>query len=125
MKGDSELIRQLMLALEASEGPFTAANPIDGFDQSQVAYHLALIISTGFAAGKVQYSLGNRDSTIPTVAIAFRLTPEGHDFIDTIRDETIWNRTKQKVATVGGSVSIDVLKEVATALAKSALGVHS
>ncbi len=125
MKRDSELIRQLMLALEASEGPFSASNPVDGFNQSQVAYHLALIVNSGLAAGNVQYSLGNRDSTIPAMAIAFRLTPEGHDFIDAVRDETIWNKTKQKVATVGGSVSLGVLKEVATALAKTALGLTS
>ncbi|MDI9247117.1 DUF2513 domain-containing protein [Stenotrophomonas sp. RS-48] len=122
MKRDSELIRQLMLALETSERPFSATNPIEGFTQPQVAYHLALIVDSGLAVGNVQYSLGSRDSTVPTAALAFRLTPEGHDFIDTIRDETIWNKTKQKVATVGGSVSIGVLKEIATALAKSALG---
>ncbi len=125
MKRDSELTRQLMLALEASEGPFSAANPVEGFTQPQVAYHLALIVSSGLAVGNVQYSLGSRDSTIPAVAIAFRLTPEGHDFVDTIRDETIWNRTKQKVATVGGSVSMGVLKEIAAALAKTALGLTS
>lgn len=45
----------------------------------------------------------------------------GHQFLNTIRDDTIWKRTKLKASKLA-SLSIPVLQELATSITKSILG---
>ena len=53
--------------------------------------------------------------------IVYSITYEGHQFLNTIRDDTIWNNTKTKVSKLS-SVSIPILQEVASSIIKSMLG---
>ena len=50
------------------------------------------------------------------------LTWAGHDFLDSIRDESVWSAVKKKLTAVGGSASIDVLKALVTQVVKGKLG---
>lgn len=43
------------------------------------------------------------------------LTPQGHEFLENIRDENNWNQTKQYAKKVG-SFSLDVLSKIAVNL---------
>ena len=43
----------------------------------------------------------------------FRITNEGHDFLDSIRDDRLWTRVKDRIAQHGGNWTMDVLKAVA------------
>ena len=52
-----------------------------------------------------------------------RLTAAGHDFLNAIRDETVWKKTQEKVSTVGGGVAINVLVAIATEFLKKKLGI--
>ena len=47
------------------------------------------------------------------------LTWEGHEFLDAVRHETVWAKTKEVVKSKGGSVSFEVLKELAIQTFKS------
>lgn len=122
MKRDNDLIRKLMLELEVANRVVTADLEVDGYERNQIAYHLSLIVKTNLADGNVSYYMGNEDPTVPGAVMALRLTPAGHDFIDTIRDDRVWSKTKETVAKVGGSVSVDLLKQVAGSAAKAMLG---
>ena len=42
-----------------------------------------------------------------------RMTSYGHDYLDNVRDDTIWNETKQKINGVASSVSLEIVKSVA------------
>lgn len=54
MKRDLELIRQLMLAIELRDTRFsTESIEIDGYDSSQINYHLKLMIEAELVVGKV------------------------------------------------------------------------
>ena len=46
-----------------------------------------------------------------------RLTWEGHEFLDTVRDPEIWRKTKSGAATAGG-YAFGFMKDLATAYAK-------
>jgi hypothetical protein len=46
-----------------------------------------------------------------------RLTWEGHEFLDAVRDPEIWRKTKAGAATTGG-FTLGLLKDLATAYAK-------
>jgi hypothetical protein len=51
-----------------------------------------------------------------------RLTWDGHEFLDSIRDDSVWSAVKKRLAPIGGSVSIGVLRAVAVEVVKSRLG---
>ncbi len=46
------------------------------------------------------------------------MTWEGHDFLDAIRNDTIWNRVKATVTEKGGGASVEVMKEIAIQIGK-------
>lgn len=101
MKRDDEYIRNILLELEGSDSPFlqvaqTTWSPSD-HDQKNM-YHIELLCDVGYLQRHSQSQ--------------FRLTSQGHDYLESIRDETIWNKTKEGAAKVGG-VSISFMKEIA------------
>lgn len=122
MRRDDDLIRQLMLDLETAREGVGDAHLVPGYTRDQVAYHLALILASGLAEGPpTKYSLGG-DVSVPSLVYAFRLTPAGHDFIDTLRDATIWKKVKESSVKVGGSLTLELLKQLGTAIMKAQLG---
>ncbi len=46
------------------------------------------------------------------------MTYTGHDYLDSVRDEEIWNKTK-KIGEESGAWSLDMLGEIAQGLIKS------
>lgn len=105
MQRDPELIRLLMLKLEALPVRAMAIVMIncrehlavDGYTSDQIIYHVDQILMNGWID-----SAGGRGMN-PSAQFSFRaLTPEGHDFIDSVRDEAIWKLTKDGVSAAGG-----------------------
>ena len=43
---------------------------------------------------------------------SMRMTSQGHDMLDAIRSDTIWNKAKDGAASVGG-VTLGILKDLA------------
>lgn len=52
------------------------------------------------------------------------LTWQGHQFLDNIRSDTVWHKTKTKVAESIGSASVSILSQVAASFVKSMLGLN-
>lgn len=123
MKRDNEIIRALMLDLEQTDRPINGGHQVPGYSKEQVAYHLALIVKEGYAEGPApRYSTGGGDPTIPVLVLALRLTPAGHDFIDTLRDDAIWAKVKERTGKVVGGVTLAILKDVGAAVLRQQLG---
>lgn len=53
-----------------------------------------------------------------------RLTFEGHNYLNAIRDNTIWAKTKEKLVSVGSSATIEIVSQLATSIAKKTLGIE-
>ena len=49
------------------------------------------------------------------------MTWEGHDFLDKIRENTIWNKTKGLIKDKALPMTLDVIKEIATAVISETL----
>lgn len=105
MRRDPELIRQLMLKLESLNKSATAIVmvgyrenlSIDGYTDDQVYYHVEQILMNGWLD-----MAGGRGMN-PSGHFSFRaLTPAGHDFVDSVRDDAIWQLTKQGANAAGG-----------------------
>ena len=119
-----ELVRQILFKIEDEIDNVAQFNlEIDGYTMEQVAYHCALLHEGGYIHSyKAQYGSGE----IYTFGVG-RLTWEGHEFLDKIREDTIWNKTKDTISNKGLPFVFDVVKSVSTGiisnLIKSALSV--
>lgn len=106
MKRDDEYIRALLFEFEAQQDWLVILREYIGMpaEERKRQYHVLLLCDAGLAkeVGKSSY----------------RLTAAGHDFLDAIRSEGIWQRTRAVVAEEGGSVAFDLLKSLALGFAK-------
>jgi hypothetical protein len=119
MKRDLELIRQLMLAIELKGDDFNPENiEINGYDPSQINYHLQLLVEAELAVGKV---LNFFNSDRPTITIK-KLSWEGCNFLDDARNESVWQKTMEIVKDKGGSVSVGVLIQLLASVSKQLVG---
>ena len=50
------------------------------------------------------------------------MTWRGHEFLDAVRDDTVWKKTKDKVASSGVTATVEILTQVATGIVKQMLG---
>ena len=120
MKRDMDLIRTILLAVEGADERILDAGELasDSWSRVTVARHMELLINAGLAEGDVsEYIGGGVDAFIS------KLTWNGHDFLDAIRSDSVWEKTKATVAETVGSASFEVIKAVATAVALKALGI--
>ncbi len=118
MKRNLDLIRNILFAVENSNS-IDASLTLNSLsklhqDQELILYHVFLLDDAGFIIGII-------DETAPYVSIT-RLTNEGHDYLDTIRDASVWKQTKSTLGKISGSASLEVVKTIASKLALSFLG---
>ena len=115
-----DLVRQLLLAIEAQAVDVRGVPEIDGYEQADVDHHIKLLRQAGFLP-QIERS---RPSDLPIRGMARRvsdpieLTWAGHDFLDTIRDEGVWSSTKEAVGKVGGTATMETWKAVAGEVGK-------
>ena len=124
MKRDMDLIRDLLLGIEQDErldgtifiAPDESDNlgviGITNHSAEEVAYHLMMLMEAGLIKG---------NSTMEQMPAVSRLTWEGHEFLDNIKDQSIWGKTKERLKGLPG-VGIAVIGEVAKAELKKHLG---
>ena len=123
MNRDMDLIRALMLKLEAlpvdghsifAIGPSDEELAVDGASFDQIDYHLGLLRKQGFLDCPGEPMLSGK--------FPFRgLTWAGHDFLDSIRDDDVWRKTKTHAQQQVGSWTVDILASLAKAIIKAKL----
>lgn len=117
MKRNNDLIRLMLLSAEDSNGPimFTDSSVPDGFPSGYhfdvIRYHFLLLENRGLIKG----SATNNTLTI------LHLTWDGHDFLDDIRNDNLWNTAKQKAGELSFATFLEVVKELAKAAVMSQL----
>ena len=100
MKRDMEVIRNLLLWMEEQdEGLFIyqMLPPMPDYESSME--HVQMLISAGYVDQTAQKS--------------FRISWEGHEFLDKVRDDEIWRKTKEGASSLG-SWSVKILGELAS-----------
>lgn len=118
MKRDLNLIRKILLTIEDHPEGYAPELQFDGYTEDQIGYHAYLLIDAGLAQGS---DTGTFGSTSPTARI-FKLTWAGHEFADVARNDKLWNKAMGIVKDKGGSITIDLLKDLLTSLMKAAIG---
>ena len=118
MKRDMDLIRQILLQVEARP---TAASidlvDIPGHEQEEISYHVKLLSDAGYLEAHDLRTMAPDGYKYAPSA----LTNAGHDFLDAARNETVWENTKAKLAAAGVSAPLIVIHTILTKLVTEAL----
>lgn len=113
MKRDNDYLRNLLFEIEGSnsdDGLFHIF--VNGLDEDpKRIVHARLLCDSGFLAQESD--------------TGFRLTSDGHDFIEAVRDKSIWDKTKKSVAETGGNITLEMIKMLAVGLLKAKISKHT
>ncbi|HDS1796128.1 DUF2513 domain-containing protein [Pseudomonas putida] len=122
MRRDMDLLRSLLLRLEGESKVDSILRyragelVIEGYTEDEVRYHYRLAVQAG---------LVDQGGAGPLNGIQFRqLTWSGHDFVDAVRDNEIWSKTRQGASAAGG-ISIDLLKDLAKGFIRKKIAEHT
>ncbi|EJE24503.1 DUF2513 domain-containing protein [Staphylococcus epidermidis] len=126
MRLNYDCIRDILLTIEdmdyTSPGMikenFENQSRVKKYEPIQILYTLKRLSDVGFinvlfAKGEAFYHFYNVHS----------MTFSGHQLLDDIRDEKVWQKTKDKASKLS-SVSIPVLQQLATSVAKQTFGLQ-
>jgi len=110
MKRNNDLLRSLLFKIEAETDPiFLHGLTSESSAQDRVEYyHLRLLADAGFVEETGSYGG------------VFRMTHQGHDFLDAVRSDTRWDKTKEAAANVTGA-GIGILRDIAVGYVRQEL----
>ncbi|RJL03325.1 DUF2513 domain-containing protein [Paracoccus aestuarii] len=108
MKRDDDLIRDLLFEAEAADQPrlLVSTHLSSPLEERRRHEHALLLCDAGF------FQEISKD--------VFRITNQGHDYLAAIRDDGVWQKTKEAASTAGG-VGLGVMKDIAVAYVKEEL----
>lgn len=117
MRRDNELVRAILLAVEADEGEPDGGVQLDlpSWTSRQINWHVMLLVEAGYLVGEDMSCVGAEFEWE-----AQRLTYVGHEFLDTVRDPEVWRRTRDAASKVGG-LGLQALFEIGKGFAKQVL----
>jgi hypothetical protein len=117
MKRDIELYRRILFAMEeCPSSRCDSLRDLQGISHEIFAYHVGLMSE----AGLIDAINGSTMSGIDWIPIS--ITHEGHEFLDQLRSDTMWARTKDKALSATGTLTLETLKAAAAALIRHHLG---
>lgn len=111
MKRDMDLVREILI--EISNGCFEL---IDGDDKEEsikrnhlIAHHLKIMNQAGLLEVTLELDYTNNYFITKEPEITW----EGHDFLDSVLNDNIWQKIKKKIKVEGGAIPFSVLKSLA------------
>ena len=120
MKRDLDLIRHILLEIEAhpgAEGLSSDGFQVEGVPAETVIYNLKLAHQAGLIEGLDLSDFENFN------LLNINLTWEGHEFLDKIKNETVWRQAKSKVKETAEGMSFEILKCALTEIIKKQLSI--
>lgn len=116
MKRDMDLCRRILLKIEEEFVDVSLYLEIEGYSAEEIAYHCRIMHEAGLLASfETQYA----NNHLYDFAVG-PLTWEGHEFLDRIRDDSIWGKTKNTIIKKGLPMIFEVIKSIAQAFISAA-----
>lgn len=116
MKKDMDLIRKILLKIEEEYVDVALYNiSIEGYDSKTIAYHSKILNDADLIS---DYGAQFADGELWSFGVG-SLTWEGHEFLDKIRNDSIWDTTKTTIINNGLPMIVDVVKNVSTSIITS------
>ena len=112
MERDMVLIRKILFAIEEKYIDRALSYHdlgLNDYTPEVVAYHCSLLHDAQLVSSYVYaFYVG-------------RLTWEGHEFLDKIKNDTVWNKTLKVIKEKGLPLALDTVKDIAAAVAAAML----
>jgi len=114
MKRDMELVRAILLTMEAHAAgfaphPFTIAK----YDQDVIGHHVWLMAQGDLVTASEITGLGDASPT----ALPLSITWQGHDFLDTVRNDRVWRKLKTELKDRSLTLPFSLLQALALKIA--------
>lgn len=120
MRRDMDLVRYILLKTEEAEGQIGYEDLVtDCWSAQEVAYHVEIM----YLAGLLDATAMKDMNGTAVRGYVNGLTWDGQDYLDAIRNDTVWAKTKRLVKEKVGSTTMDIIKLVAIEVTKQALGI--
>ena len=109
MTRDMELIRKIILAIQARQDVVLAPLEIPGVDPAILARHVEMLLDAGLIEG---IKWGGYNAPLPTIQIK-DLSWAGHEFASALGNDNVWNKIKQQFSVAEiVKMPFGVLKDV-------------
>jgi hypothetical protein len=119
MKRDFDLIRKILLYVEENQKEYVEIiESLEGYDNLTVIYHCQLLLDVGFLEGRVE-----RVNTGEGHFISKGLSWYGHDYLASIKNDTVWKKVKKTVGEKGLELTVEIISRVATNIIEDSLGI--
>jgi hypothetical protein len=113
MKRDMDLSRQILLEIEKSPSVTGYIEIIlPGKTNDEISYTIKLLSEANLIEAK------NLTDSTGFDWKAISLTWQGHDFLDSARDNTRWEKAKSIAIKKAGTLTFEVLKQILASLIK-------
>lgn len=121
MKRDSDLIRDILLKIEENDSDEMYVEDLitAEYDGKKISYHIQLLLDAGYIGAIPIRTLGQPYAQF----IINRLTMKGCDYLDNVRDDKVWQETKNIVLKSVGSASLEIVKNVAISVITKFIGI--
>ncbi len=120
MKRDWDTIREILLRVEDLEpGKVLTLEDFYNGRHYEIGHHVELLNE----AGLILASIPGPRSNFPTEFYVDRLTWDGHDLLESVRDASIWKQTRATIAEQGGGMTFEIVKQMAVGLIKNQIGI--
>lgn len=125
MKRNLDLMRDILLFVENSDKPLLLESDMASLcpSQSELAYNVYLLVDAGFLDAEKILRLGSIVEPLPSYRI-YPLTSLGCDYLDSVRSQSVWEQTKNKLKESGISATLQVISEIASGIILSPVESH-
>jgi hypothetical protein len=121
VKQDWTIIRAILLRLEAAPTANTAlrSTELTEFAEQEVAYNMRLLSDAEYINATIsESSMGDGQIHL---ALARSMTHKGHELLDTIRSNTVWERIQGKFKSSGVEMTFDLVLVAGKKIAETML----
>jgi len=118
MKREMDLIREILLAIEAhpESNAYDLNLSFADHSEDEVSYHCRLLVDAKLIDADCSGIVGPFD-----LWEIKGLTWAGHEFLEASRDDSRWNKAKKIISEKTGSFSFEILKSILMDLMKGAV----
>lgn len=121
MRLKPECVRDVLLAMEACSIdeclPYPElCNRLPQYSQDDIRYTCLKLMEAQYINGLTTKTLSD---PLPRILVVNDITYSGHEFLNTVRPEPVWKKTKSAIEKFGGAslpIILDVAKNIATTL---------
>ena len=114
MKRDLDLVREILMEVESwDDGSKWRGVSLRGRTKDEVGWHVRIMSDAGLIRAEKFGATGE--------VFVERLTWDGHEFLESARDDARWEAAKKTVTEKTGALGFDVLKALLSQLVREAV----